>query len=116
MTIQVILETLQHQGAAMITGPRFQFVEAQPQGAMNITIQFLFGIMLGHLATKTIADIGIALNRMLPAIDADQRFGFKLPGCFFLGFTNHGVDQTFVWLEMTGGLVERHLAVDFLFD
>lgn len=116
MTCQVVLKTLQHKWAAMFGLSSFNLFQRHPQGAVNIPVQFLFRIMLGDLAAKTIADIGFVLEWMHPAIDADQCLGLKLPGCFLVRFPNNSLNQAFVWLEMSGGLVECHFAVDFFLD
>ncbi len=83
----------------------FDFIEGHPDSPVNITIQFLMRIMLGHCTAKAIADIRFVFARMDPAVNTDQRPGLKLPGGFFLGFTNGRFDQAFVGFEMAGGLV-----------
>lgn len=105
MAGQVVLETLQHQRTAVHGLFCLDFIQGQPNGAVNIAVQFLMRIMLGHLAAKTIADIGFVFAWVDPAIDANQGFGFKLPGGFFPGFTNGRLDQAFVGFEVAGGLV-----------
>ncbi|MNE86390.1 hypothetical protein D3C80_1834860 [compost metagenome] len=55
--------------------------------------------LVGH----TIAGGGIE-------VDADQAGQLDLPGGFFEGFAQCGVEQAFVGLEVAGGLVEYVLA------
>lgn len=105
MAAQVILKALQYQGTAVSVLTGSDFIQGQPDSPVDIAIQFLMWIMLGHRTAKTIADIGLIFARMDPAINTDQCLRLKLPGGFFLSFTNGRVDQAFVGFEMAGGLV-----------
>lgn len=105
MAAQVILKALQYQGTTVSVLTGSDFIQGKPDSPVDIAIQFLVWIMLGHRAAKTIADIGLVFPWMNPAIDTDQCFGLKLPGGFFLGFTNGRLNQAFVGFEMAGGLV-----------
>ena len=59
---------------------------------------------------------GWRLVRLLPEIDADERFRVEGPRRLFERLADHCIDELFALLDMAGGLVEHHAVGDPLLD
>ena len=100
-----------HQRAPMAFARVREFFRRHPHRAHDALVETTLGVVPFRFGGEGEAEVvpaagAVRPQRGLPLIGADERGRADVPAGFFPGFADRGVDQAFVGLQMSCGLVQ----------
>jgi len=96
--------------------PYRDLLTSHPHGALDTAIQPARWVVRADSPAEGRAQKTARLVRLLPEVDADERFRMKRPRRLFQRLAYHGIDELLALFDVAGRLVEHHAVRDALLD